>query len=378
MLTSIIILTHNQLQYTKECIHSIRKYTVQEEYELIVVDNASMDGTVEWLQKQPDITLIKNLENMGFPRGCNQGISTAKGENILLLNNDVIVTEQWLTNLLKCLYAKENTAAVGPVTNNASYYSTIHTCYGGIQEMQEFASLYNQSDENKWEERMKLIGFCMLIKKTVLDEIGLLDERFTPGNYEDDDLSLRMFEKGYKLYLCRDTFIHHYGSMSWKEDVSKFSMILNENDRKFYDKWGFSSADLYIQYDLLEVADRYEVDKVNILQVGAGCGATLLEMKRRYAVADVYGVESNQQAASISNRVAPTACIQYDNLQEVFPGKRFHIILLSHPIEKEQLSGVINSISHRLASKGTVIMSSANLINYTALQNQLTSYEKIE
>ncbi len=369
LLTSIIILTYNQLQFTKECIYSIRKFTSQENYELIVVDNASTDGTVEWLQVQPDILLVKNTKNEGFPRGCNQGIKKAKGENILLLNNDVVVTAHWLTNLLRCLYARKDTAAVGPVTNNASYYSTIPIHYSDLQEMQEFADLNNQSDEKKWEERLKLIGFCMLIKKIVLKEIGFLDERFTPGNYEDDDLSLRMCKEGYKLYLCKDTFIHHYGSVSWAEDVSNFSLVLNENDKKFYDKWGFSSTDLFIYYDLLEFADQYVQDKMNILHVGSGCGATLLEMKTRYPTAYVFGVESNQKAAAISKKVAPTSCIQYDKLHEIFQEKMFHVILLSHPIEKPQLNDVINSISQVLAPKGTLIMSRINLINYTYFKN---------
>ncbi|MBK5491853.1 glycosyltransferase family 2 protein [Bacillus sp. TH13] len=369
MLTSIIILTHNQLQYTQECIYSIRKYTVQQEYELIVVDNASTDGTVEWLQKQSDILLVKNAENMGFPKGCNQGIKKAKGENILLLNNDVVVTDRWLSNLIQCLNEEKDAAAVGPVTNSASYYSAIPTSYRDIQEMQEFASLYNQSDKNKWEERMKLIGFCMLIKKSVLDEIGLLDERFTPGNYEDDDLSLRIFEKGYKLYLCRDTFVHHYGSVSWREDSVKFSMTLNENNGKFCEKWGFYSEGLYIYYDLLEILDRCMPGKVNMLHVGAGCGATLLEMKSRYSTACLFGAEVNEKAAVLANRIAPTICSEYNKLHEVFGGEYFYFILLSHPIEPEQLSRVIQSISQILAPTGTLIMSKFNLANYIALQS---------
>ena len=87
-------------------------------------------------------------------------------DNILLLNNDVVVTENWLSNLIRCLYESEDTGAVGPVTNNA-YYTAIPTFYKDMKEMQTFATLYNQSDKNKWEERMKLIGFCMLIKISV-------------------------------------------------------------------------------------------------------------------------------------------------------------------------------------------------------------------
>ncbi|PFI78860.1 glycosyltransferase [Bacillus cereus] len=375
MLTSIIILTHNQLKYTKECIDSIRKYTDQQKYELIVVDNASTDGTVKWLKQQQDILLIENTENMGFPKGCNQGIRKAKGKNILLLNNDVVVTKNWLKNLLTCLYADKDTAAVGPVTNSASYYSAIPTFYTNIKEMQEFASGFNQSSSEKWEERMKLIGFCMLIKKTVLDEIGLLDERFTPGNYEDDDISLRIYEKGYKLFLCKDTFIHHYGSTSWKEDNINFSIVLNKNSKKFYEKWGFSEENLFIHYDLLEIADRVVADVpqegMNILYIGAGCGATLLEIKRRYPEASICGLESNEKAAVFANKIAPTICIEYNKLNEVLEKKKFQVVFLSSPIEPDQLMDVIQLISQKLAPTGNIIMSKFNFQNYNLLQNEM-------
>lgn len=131
-------------------------------------------------------------------------------------------------------------------------------------------------------KRLKLIGFCTLIKRTVLDEMGLLDERFTPGNYEDDDISLRMCEKGYKLYLCHDTFIHHYGSVSWRENVDMFTALPHTNAIKFQQKWGFPSTDLYIRYDLLQLTDMYYKEGIDMLHIGVGCGATLLEMKRRY------------------------------------------------------------------------------------------------
>lgn len=100
-LTSIIILTYNQLDYTKQCIDSIRKYTAAGTYELIVIDNKSTDGTPEWLSQQHDILAVLNDRNEGFPKGCNQGIALAKGENVLLLNNDVIVTPRWLDLLVE-------------------------------------------------------------------------------------------------------------------------------------------------------------------------------------------------------------------------------------------------------------------------------------
>ena len=98
-LTSIVILTYNKLDYNMLCIESIRQYTEPDAYEIIVVDNNSADGTVEWLKSQQDIQLILNSENVGFPAGCNQGIKAARGDSILLLNNDTVVTPRWLDNL---------------------------------------------------------------------------------------------------------------------------------------------------------------------------------------------------------------------------------------------------------------------------------------
>lgn len=360
MLTSIIIVTYNQLQYTKECIDSLRKYTERGSYEIIIVDNASTDGTIEWLKEQSDIQLIQNLSNIGFTRGCNQGIEKAKGENILLLNNDVVVTYNWLTNLLTCLYSQDNIGAVGPITNNASYYTAIPTQYKNIDEMNFFSKSYNKMDKSKWEQRLKLIGFCMLIKAEVLKKVGPLDERFSPGNYEDDDISLRIVQNGYKLYLCRDTFVHHYGSISWREDVAAFSKILGINGEKFKTKWGFCSTELNIHYDLINFTDQIFQKEMNILHIGAGCGATLLEMKRRYPTAYLWGIEENQAAALIANQVTTTYSIQYDTSHKYFTENMFHIIILSANIEKVRLSAVLESISLILKKNGNIIMASHN------------------
>ncbi|MFT9495200.1 glycosyltransferase [Anaerosolibacter sp.] len=241
MKTSIVILTFNQLHYTKLCIDSIRKYTDKETYEIIVVDNHSTDGTVEWLKVQGDIQTIFNVENLGFPIGCNQGLAMAQGDNILLLNNDVIVTPHWLSNLTVCLYSSERIGAVGAVSNSCSNYQTIPITYKNIEEMIPFAEKNNILNKGHWEERPRLIGFCLLIKKDVVDKIGLLDERFSPGNFEDDDYCYRIRQAGYQLMLCKDVFIHHFGSASFSKSRQTFNDILTINRKKFMEKWGFDA-----------------------------------------------------------------------------------------------------------------------------------------
>ena len=179
-LTSIIILTYNQLKYTKLCIESIRKFTYKNRYELIVVDNNSTDGTVSWLKEQDDIKLILNNENYGV---------------------------------------------------------RIEVGYSDITSMLDFASEFNIQDSRKYESRDKLIGFCLLIKREVINKVGLLDEQFFPGNFEDDDYCMRILEAKYKLVLSKDTFIHHFGNISFKNNDLDYKKILRKNKEKFKKKW---------------------------------------------------------------------------------------------------------------------------------------------
>ncbi|MBE6102684.1 MAG: glycosyltransferase family 2 protein [Selenomonas ruminantium] len=196
-MTSIIILSFNTLNLTRMCLESIRAHT-PEEYELILVDNASTDGSPEYLRGQADIRLIENKENMGFPKGCNQGLEIARGDSLLLLNSDTVVTENWLANLKRGLYSNGKVGAVSCLSNNVSNGQQIHVPYGGDMEaMQAFAAGFNHSNPAKWEERPHLVGFCYLFKREVYEAVGGLDERFTPGNFEDNDYSLRIIEKGY-------------------------------------------------------------------------------------------------------------------------------------------------------------------------------------
>ncbi len=240
--TSIIILTYNQLLYTKLCIESIRKFAPKGRYEIIVIDNASTDETREWLSVQSDIISILNDKNEGFPRGCNQGIMIARGENILLLNNDTIVTPNFLYNLDYALWNNEKNGGVGCVSNRVANNQQIDVDYKDIESMLDFSKEFNQLNINKHEKRNRLIGFCMMIKKEVVASVGLLDERFYPGNWEDADYSLRIIKQGYNLIVCKDTFIHHFGSISFKGNKEKLEKnkhnLIIDNKKKFYEKWG--------------------------------------------------------------------------------------------------------------------------------------------
>ena len=244
-MTSIIIVSWNTLAHTRLCVDSIRKYTGNEQYELIVVDNASQDGSCEWLSSQSDVKLIKNSKNAGYPAACNQGIQAARGKFILLLHSDTVVTFGWLENLKKALTSRKEVGAVSCLTSTGQNYQNIGVAYGNsLEAMQDFAVKFNLSDSSKWEKRSKLSDFCMLLKSEVCRKIGLLDEAFSPGYYEDDDYSLRMLAAGYDLLVCTDTFIFHWGWVSFSKSGNetqsaekKCADLYESNRQKLFAKW---------------------------------------------------------------------------------------------------------------------------------------------
>ena len=137
-MTSIVIVTHNQLEYTRQCLDSINRLT-DEAYELIVVDNGSSDGTVEYLRSLADVRLIVNDANRGFPAAANQGMAVATGRQILLLNNDVVVTTGWLFRLLRALHGDPAIGLVGPCSNFVSGPQQVETRYDSLADLDGFA-----------------------------------------------------------------------------------------------------------------------------------------------------------------------------------------------------------------------------------------------
>ncbi|MBW7459181.1 glycosyltransferase family 2 protein, partial [Paenibacillus sepulcri] len=236
--TSIIIPSYNQVEYLKKCIESIGEHT-DLPYEIIVVDNASDDGTAEFLRKTDSAVRYRVLEsNRGFAGAVNIGMMMAKGTTMLLLNNDTIVTERWLSNMLKCLDSDPKIGMVGPVTNYISGDQRIEVPYLHVNDMPRFAQHYNISDPGKWQFTDRLTGFCLLFRRELWERTGFLDEGFEIGNFEDDDYNIRVRLQGQSLVIARDTFIHHYGSVSMKGLGENLAKINNHNMQFYMEKWG--------------------------------------------------------------------------------------------------------------------------------------------
>lgn len=236
--TSIIIPTFNQVDYLIQCISSIEAYTT-EPYEIIVVDNASTDETDHYLQQRSgQIRYTRMDDNRGFSGGVNQGLMMAKGKTIVILNNDTLVTPGWLGNMLRCLYSDSRIGAVGPVTNYISGEQQIEVPYNTVEQMWEYAAAHNVPDEGKWRETERIVGFCLLLRRELLQCIGYFDEGFRIGNYEDEDWIIRIRLSGRSLVIAGDAFIHHFGSVSMKKLGQQFEAIQDHNEHYYRNKWG--------------------------------------------------------------------------------------------------------------------------------------------
>jgi GT2 family glycosyltransferase len=241
---SVVMLTFNQLEDTKKCVESFMAHTQNVNYELIFVDNGSTkDNTKEYLEElaasHENIKTIFNPENMGFAIGNNQGIAVSEGEYVLLLNNDVLLTDNWLSRMLAVIESSNDVGIVGPVTNNASGKQVV--AYSGTEEdvegINRFAEMTLLKNAGYWLDVERIIGFCVLIKREVLWKIGGLDEVFGPGGYEDYDYCMRVKQAGYKVVIASDVFIYHIGGKGYSSNKLNYTDLRKQNIEIFIEKW---------------------------------------------------------------------------------------------------------------------------------------------
>ena len=308
--TAIVILSYNTRKETQECMESIRENCAPDTYELIVVDNASSDGSTDWLIQQTDIKLLCNRENQGFPAGCNQGIGLAEGDSdIWLLNSDTLVTENTLFWLQMGLYEMEKVGACGSMSNFCPNYQNVVENNITKENYREYAKNYPISFASAYERKTWLVGFSLLLKRKALLEIGLLDERFSPGNYEDTDLGYRLAGAGWQQLLCKNSFVFHYGSRSFGRQKEKFSELMFTNQRKFIEKWKLHpSRYSYIKTWEVEQIYKKTDERFCVLDIGCGTGATLSHIQSLFPKSSVYGIECVPQAAKLAQTVAEVLC----------------------------------------------------------------------
>ncbi|UCD38313.1 MAG: glycosyltransferase, partial [Fidelibacterota bacterium] len=273
-LVSIVMLTFNALEYTKRCVDSLSQHTAYP-HEIIFVDNGSTDGTKDYLRDlvatNANYQLIDNETNVGFSAGNNQGAKEARGKYLLLLNNDVLVADGWLESLVSGLERDERIGMIGPISNHISGLQQLADIpYQNDEEYYGFAKTIRTANQGKVTPRRRIAGFAILVRRALYDQLGGLDETFSSGNYEDDDLCLRAREKGYAIMVDESTLLHHFGSRTFADNVIDYEASLRMNEKIFRTKWPEVDLDWLLEEDepLVQVLERKSQEAIQLINQG--------------------------------------------------------------------------------------------------------------
>jgi GT2 family glycosyltransferase len=252
---SAVMLTCGQWEYTRRCVESLQD-DLDAGMELVIVDNASIDGTPErlrsLLESRRRLRIVESPINLGFAAGSNLGTTLTGGDLLLYINNDVVVPRGWLGRLVAHLDASPETGLVGPRSNSIAGQQLLKPVpydTESLDNYEPFASRLAGERAGSATEVGRIIGFCMLVRRQVVNRIGGFDPGFEVGNFEDDDFCLRARLAGFRIAQAEDVFVHHFGGRTfaglgldrnasvlenWEIFKRKWNLPANRSIRQFY------------------------------------------------------------------------------------------------------------------------------------------------
>lgn len=239
---SIVIATHNSMEFAGPCFDAIAAGTRHPDYEVIVVDNASRDGTADFLKNRAAsdsrIRVITCAKNNGFSAATNEGARAARGEYLVFLNPDTMVTPGWIEFLTRHCRRDPSIGLIVPITNCAGNEIQINVPYSNDAEMRDFALHTIRRNAGAAFDIPVAPLYCAVIRRSLWEQLGGLDERFEVGMFEDDDLSLRVRRAGLRVAAAEDCFVHHFGQGSFgRLPRGDYERIFERNRRRFEQKW---------------------------------------------------------------------------------------------------------------------------------------------
>lgn len=263
---SIVIPVFNALDYTKACVESVHRTAGATPFEIILIDNGSRPDVLNWLQieseRHDSLWYVSLSENLGFSKAVNLGIRLARGQHIVLLNSDTVPTTGWLDNLLAAAESNPQIGIVSPVTNYVGEGPQV------AADARDLDVTYAESFAKRISERTELIYaperlvfFCVLIKRQVVNLLGGLDEGYGLGNYEDEDYSVRARLAGFKLAIAQNSFVYHHGSKTFAENKIDHTGLMVGNYHRYLNMLSTFSS-LYIPGKTRAKAEQPEVSVI--------------------------------------------------------------------------------------------------------------------
>jgi len=247
----IIIPIYNALKEVKQCIDSIINNSKEFKYRVLLINDSSDDETTNYLRnlysRCEQIYVIENETNLGYSKTINRGLKLSSADYVVLLNSDTVVGKNWLKNLKNCIVSKQTIGIVGPLSNAATWQSIPYQrgkdgrfCINDIPDGFSVGSFVEWIEANslKMYPKVKLLnGFCMMLKREVIDRVGYIDIKNFPVGYgEETDYCIRAREAGFELAIADNTFVYHSKSKSFGHD--KRSILSQQGEVSLKNKYG--------------------------------------------------------------------------------------------------------------------------------------------
>ena len=246
MSCDIVIAVWNLKKYTKNCVESIIKNT-DYPYRLILVDNGSLPETRDYLEslkldrrlKDHGYTLIRNEENLGATKALNQGLQVSKGDYAMILNNDTVVCKGWLSEMVRVAEFSKEIGIVNPNSNNLGLRRP------WWMSLEKFSRDLMRKYNGQHMEMATAVGFCYMVKREVINKIGILSEEYGLGNFEETEYSIRAAMSGYKSVFAKGSYVWHKEHASF-DFIEDFEEMFEKNQKMFYEMFGKPQRLLYV------------------------------------------------------------------------------------------------------------------------------------
>ncbi len=363
----IVIVTHNRLEVLQQTIESIRT-VLQESVDILVVDNHSDDGTIDWLGREGLKYMSCDVQPMGY--GCILDMVLEKfirDEDMLLLQPGIMLLPSCVENMMEVLRAHDN---IGAVAAQIFYYEQ------GENLVESWTNAYQYSTEHlkdtAFEEIFDLNVEAVLFKNALLRQIGEFEKKLLLPNSVMADIAFEGIKGGWQFWKlnCAYCFFIPQGEKQYEQ------LFGQDVDREYMKaKWGMNYFNKAPNVKLLEMIACAQETEMNVLEIGCDCGVNLLYIKNKYKNAHLYGVEINPYAAEIASHIAQTQVADIEECALDFEGIQFDYIIfgdvLEHLREPEKVVAYCRKL---LNNNGRIIASIPNLMHYSVLWGLLNGY----
>lgn len=375
---SIIVQAYGRVDKTRLCVDHILRFTQDIPFRLILLDNGSEEKAVmDYFEsvEYADKTIIRMTKNITAVYGLDKVMHMVDTKYVVIVNNDVLVTPSWLHNLLKCANSDPKIGMVCPVSTNVGCGQEIDLGgFGTINEMIKKAEHYNISDPAKWEERLRMIPTVVLYRREIFEVVGVYDTGYI-HDWGDDDYSFRIRHAGYRLMLCKDTFVHHNHNIRAHEEkdpkdaYNLYKMGRTTFQKRHYgiDSWDDTNDTIASVLRKVDINHHYD-GYVESLSIDCKCGAMILDVRNFYRRKEIYDIHTTALVKDIKY-YHELQCVAdrviWGDLREIEEKPIYDFITIGKPINQYvNPMEILEKVYRMLTENGLVLFGLINSADY--------------